>query len=143
MAYRIRKVDGFEYRAELRTLHDATFGDEAPMPRFAKGDWWIVTYMGEPVAFAGMEPGTLYRRYAYFHRVGVMPAHRGQGLQRKLMRRLELEARAQGYAGLMSDTNSAYSGNNFIRTGWKLFEPKHPWALKSSYYWRKNFRVCL
>jgi hypothetical protein len=31
-----------------------------------------------------------------------------------------------------------HSANNFIRAGYRLFGPKHPWAWPNTLYWRKD-----
>lgn len=118
--------------AVLGALHTLTFpGDAAP-------DWKVdglawITYMGpDPVAFIYCEPqpdGSWY-----FSRVGVMPAARGQGLQRKLMRTMQ---RALKGRILVSTTyNNPPSANNFIREQWMTYLPAHPWGSPDTIYWR-------
>jgi hypothetical protein len=29
------------------------------------------------------------------------------------------------------------SANNFIRAGYRMFQPHHPWAFPNTLYWRK------
>lgn len=138
--YRTREVDGMEEADTLRKLHDECFGDTAPVPNFETGTWYIVTYKGEPVGFLGWERSTYYPTLAYFSRVGVLPLHRGNRLQVRLMRRMEKDARAGGYSGFVSDTSdNTHSANNFIAQGWKLFDPEQKWSWQHTLYWRKDF----
>lgn len=63
------------------------------------------------------------------------------GLQRRLMRVIEAKGRRIGWDSIVSDTtDNPVSANNFIRAGYRLFEPQVPWAWAHSLYWRKNLR---
>ncbi|HJZ20726.1 MAG TPA: GNAT family N-acetyltransferase, partial [Bradyrhizobium sp.] len=74
----------------------------------------------------------------YFSRVGVLASHRGNALQLRLMRAAEAGARGFGWNWLVSDTtDNVASANNFIRAGYRLFQPRHPWAWSNTLYWRK------
>jgi hypothetical protein len=90
------------------------------------------------VAFAGVVPSTHARNSGYFSRVGVLRRHRGRGLQLRLMRVIEARSRRVGWHCIVSDTtNNPVSANNFIRAGYRLYEPDVPWAWSHSLYWRK------
>jgi hypothetical protein len=131
--YRIREVDGAdEVVAEaLAGLHRSTFLDSAPVPAFEQGYWWLAFHGIAAVAFAGVVPSTHVRHAGYFCRVGVLDSHCGQGLQLRLMR--------AGWRSIVSDTTgNVISANNFIRAGYRLFEPAQPWAWANSLYWRRD-----
>ena len=137
---KIRRADPNEDEDTLRSLHDATFAESAPMPDWHEGTWWIAWEGDEPIAFIGFIPSTVYPDMAYFSRVGVMPIHRGKRLQQKLMRVMERKVKRDGYTGMVSDTtDNPSSANNFPPMGWRMFEPKAPWAMASTIYWRKLF----
>ena len=138
--YRIREVDSHDDDvAEILTdLHRLTFLDSASLPEFEDGHWWLAFHEGEPVAFAGVSPSTHVRNAGYFSRVGVLRKHCGHGLQLRLMRAMELRARTNGWNCVISDTtDNVASANNFIRAGYKLYEPRYPWAWSNTLYWRK------
>jgi len=139
--YRIREVDGFDDDVAdlLGDLHRLTFFANAPMPEFDVGHWWLVSDDdGSPVAFAGLAPSTHVRNAGYFCRVGVLPEHRGSSLQVRLMRRMECRTRRNGWCYVVSDTtDNLASANNFIRAGYRLFQPEHPWGWTNTLYWRK------
>jgi hypothetical protein len=51
------------------------------------------------------------------------------GLQLRLMRALESRARRIGCDAVVSDTtDNLVSANNFIRAGYRLYQPPSPWA---------------
>ncbi len=127
--YRIRAVDGQDedVAETLGELHRFTFFDAAPVPEFNRGDWWIAYCETVPVAFAGMVSSTRARNAGYFSRVGVIRNHCGRGLQLRLMRAVESQARRNCWSAVVSDTtDNVASANNFIRAGYRLYQPKHP-----------------
>jgi GNAT superfamily N-acetyltransferase len=138
--YRIREVDGCDDDVMdiLMDLHRLTFFDSAPIPEFGHGHWWLVFHETMPVAFAGVIPSTRDHNAGYFCRVGVLRPHYGQALQLRLMRALESRARRIGWSSVISDTTeNLASANNFIRAGYRLYRPAHPWAYPNTLYWRK------
>jgi hypothetical protein len=55
------------------------------------------------------------------------------------MRALELRARHIGWSSLVSDTtDNLVSANNFIRAGYRLYQPQFPWAYPHTLYWWKS-----
>src|ERR1700730_1485349 len=68
-----------------------------------RGYWWLVGIDWEdPVAFAGMVPMEPFPNIGYLKRAYVLPAHRGHGLQRKLLAVREAKARELGWTLLIS-----------------------------------------
>ncbi len=142
--YRIREIDGCDDDVAdmLSDLHNRTFFENAPVPEFGVGYWWLAIHGDEPVAFAGLVPSTHVRNAGYFCRVGVLRSHRGSSLQLRLMRRMEFRARRNGWCCVVSDTtDNVASANNFIRAGYRLYDPECPWAWTNTLYWRKPI-VC-
>lgn len=141
--YRIRAVDGMDedIAEALSDLHRLTFLDAAPVPDFHLGHWWMAYCGVTPVAFAGMIPSTRARNAGYFSRVGVIRNHCGRGLQLRLMRAVESQARRNQWGTVVSDTTeNIASANNFIRAGYRLYRPKDPWGWPHTLYWRKLMR---
>src|SRR6266436_5979591 len=129
--YRIREVDGRdeEIADVLADLHRLTFFDGAAIPDFDWGHWWLAYCERMPVAFAGVIPSTRACNAGYFSRVGVLSNHCGRGLQLRLMRAVESQARRNRWNAVVSDTtDNLPSANNFIRAGYRLYRPKHPWG---------------
>jgi GNAT superfamily N-acetyltransferase len=137
--YIIRQVDGDECADDLRELQEP-FVPVMPVVDTSDGWWWIAYHKRLPAAYLGVIVSTYYPDTLYFKRVGVLPEHRGNSLQRRLMRVMELFARRRGFIALVSDTTeNPCSANNFISAGgWKLFEPEYPWAFSNTLYWRKD-----
>jgi GNAT superfamily N-acetyltransferase len=141
--YRIHAVDGHdeEIADTLADLHRLTFFDGASMPEFEQGFWWLAFCNTAPVAFAGIVASTCADNAGYFCRVGVLKKHSGRGLQLRLMRALESRARQIGWDAVVSDTtNNLASANNFIRAGYRLYQPPYPWAWSNTLYWYKSLR---
>jgi hypothetical protein len=54
------------------------------------------------------------------------------------MRALEARSRLNGWRAIVSDTTGNLpSANNFIRAGYRLYQPQIPWAWPNTLYWRK------
>jgi GNAT superfamily N-acetyltransferase len=141
--YRIREVDGQDddIAETLAELHHLTFFDGATIPDFDGGYWWLAYRGAMPVAFAGVVLSTRVRNAGYLCRVGVLKEHCGRGLQLRLMRAIEARARRNGWSCVVSDTTgNVRSANNFIRAGYRLYEPQFPWAYPNTLYWRKFVR---
>ena len=125
----------------LADLHRLTFFDGASIPEFDRGHWWLAYHEAVPMAFAGLVPSTHAHNAGYFSRVGVLKKHCGHGLQLRLMRALESRARHNGWSAVVSDTtDNLVSANNFIRAGYRLYQPPTPWAWGNTLYWRKFIR---
>lgn len=138
--YRIREVDAQddEIADTLADLHRLTFFDGAPIPDFDWGYWWLAYHEAMPVAFAGIVPSTHVRNAGYVCRTGVLKEHRGRRLQLRLMRAMESRARRNGWNCMVSDTTqNVASANNFIRAGYRLYQPQYPWAFPETLYWRR------
>lgn len=134
-AYTIRTADADEHDDDIRRIEEA-----CALPRCPYEDvsWWLTFFEGVPIAYLGIMQSILFPRAAYLTRVGVLKEHRGNGLQLRLMRTAERFARRQGFAEIVSDTTeNVPSANNFIRAGYRLFEPPSRWAFQGSQYWRK------
>ena len=143
--YRIREVDASDDEI-ADTIRQFNKDADAHFPELEdyelEGEhcyWWLAYLDKEPVAFAGMVPSVRYAQAGYLKRSGVSAAHRGQGLQLRFFKVRERKARQIGWTMLISETtNTIYSANNFIRAGYKLFEPKERWAFQTSLYWKKE-----
>ncbi len=123
----------------LADLHRLTFFGGASVPEFDLGFWWLAYHEGTPVAFAGIIPSTRAPNAGYFCRVGVLKRHWGNMLQLRLMRAVEWRAKRNGWSSIVSDTtDNLASANNFIRAGYRLYQPQCPWAWVNTLYWRKS-----
>jgi GNAT superfamily N-acetyltransferase len=135
MSYRIRRVEGAaEALAAMHTL-TLPYDDHEP---YDQGWWWIAfDESGEPVGFAGMRPATTAQNSVYFSRCGVLSGHRGQGLQKRLLRARAAYARSLGMSAVITTTfENPPSANNLIRAGFRQYQPEAPWGQPGTCYWR-------
>jgi GNAT superfamily N-acetyltransferase len=154
LSYKIREVDGEDELEELRSLHDECFGGEAPQITdndVINGHWWLVWekewhifapaphWGSHPIAFAGLKQSLRFDNVGYLYRVGVMPAYRGQGLQKRLITVREAKAKRLGYIALVTDTtDNPASANSLINCGFHIHEPYVVWGPNPrTIYWRK------
>ena len=102
------------------------------------GYWWIVyDASGLPSAFAGLVHSVRWIDCGYLCRSGVLPSHRGYGVQKRLIRVRVRQARALGWKWLITDTyQNPASANSLISTGFKMYEPSKPWGADGTLYWR-------
>lgn len=122
----------------LVVMHAETFPDDRE-PDWRAGTWWLALADGEPVGFAGVQPSLQWSDCGYLVRAGVVPAWRGQGLQRGLIRVRERYARTQPWTWLVTATHrNLPSANSLIACGYRLYEPSTPWLAGGSLYWRKR-----
>lgn len=136
--YFIRQVDADDNVFDIEALQDAT---ELPRTPYDTVQWWFAFCGEHPIAYLGLMPSRRMANAAYLVRVGVLKAHRGNGLQLRLMRVAERYARRQGFPVIISDTtDNPPSANNFIRAGYQMFDPPAPWAFPATVYWRKDLR---
>jgi GNAT superfamily N-acetyltransferase len=144
MAITIQKVDGSDQKtiAILRYLQKECLPADV-MLSASQGYWWIAyTDKNIPVGFAGLTRSNSWFDCGYLCRAGVIWEYQGKGIQKRLIRVREAQARKLKWNWLISDTyQNPASANSLISCGFKLFEPTSPWAFKTSLYWRKRL-VC-
>lgn len=131
--YRLRQVD--PHNPLLEDLHRRTLPNDE-FPRWGDSTWWLCWCDGEAVGFCGVR---LRYSMAYLIRAGVLHAHRGQGLQRRMIRVRERAAKREGYHWVYSTTymNPA-SSNSLIRHGYRQYWPNEPWGADGTAYWQKE-----
>lgn len=138
-ALRICEVDGKDetVAALLRYLQLTALPYDIPMETH-EGWWWVAYDQSLPVAFAGLTRSQQVPDGGYLCRAGVLPSHRGQGLQRRLIQVRERKARKLGMKVLVTDTfDNPPSSNNLIRAGFRLHEPLVRYGELGTNYWRK------
>jgi GNAT superfamily N-acetyltransferase len=143
MTYRIRRAAEDE-EATCEALFVRFFpGCLAPSPASV---WWVgVDAADEIVAFASariIDDGS-----CIFNSCGVLREHRGQGLQRRLIRARVSWARRQGcpFAVTYTAADNAASANSLIACGFRQLELDKPWFESCAHcesagfvYWRRG-----
>jgi GNAT superfamily N-acetyltransferase len=136
---KIKRVDIRHPRIqnELSVLQEKCLPYDTPF-NVTQGYWWIVyDSFDNPCAFGGLVRSVRWSNVGYLCRAGVLPSHRGQGVQKRLIRARIRQAKALGWDWLITDTHeNPASSNSLIATGFKLYEPLQPWGAKSTLYWR-------
>lgn len=139
--YVIRAANGKDAGtgALIRDMHDRIFEDTAPQVVTEEGHWWIAWKGKEAAGFAGLRLSKTTPGTGYLHRSGVLPRHRGHGLQVRLIRMREAKARELGQKRMVTDTtDNIASANSLIRAGYRLYRPEGKWAFVESLYWEKE-----
>ena len=132
------------YRIALADLPVAVLAlDEICFPhddRITTADslWWIVWQDKTPVAYAGMrlckDPRNL--GLAFLNRAGVVPGHRGRGLQQRLIRARAAAARRLAVNELVTYvmTYNVASINSLVKCGFRFYVPATKWGGTSAVY---------
>jgi RimJ/RimL family protein N-acetyltransferase len=100
--------------------------------------WWLVWRGKDIVGYAGLRPcqDPKNKGLGFMNRVGVVPAHRGRGLQKRLIRVREAAARALGLKELVTycvPWNCA-SINSLVACGYRFYRPAAKWGGAGSVY---------
>ena len=100
--------------------------------------WWLLENGDELCGYCGMVPYPAYET-AFIYAVGVTAAYRGQGLQRRMMRAMERQARRDGLTRVVTytDESNIWSANNFIRSGYVLYVPPQGHAPGWLNFWKR------
>ena len=132
---KVRQVKFEDYRDVINEIHTDSFEDP---PRLSgDGWWWVAFHDNKPVGFAGLQPSNQWELTGYLYRAALTWEARGLRLQRRLIAARIAKARKLGWHWLVTDTYSnPASANNLIAMGFRLYQPKRPWAAKGSLYWR-------
>ena len=136
---KIKRVDvrHSQIQTELSVLQEKCLPFDTPYDT-NYGYWWIVyDALNSPSAFAGLVSSVRWADCGYLCRAGVLPSHRGRGVQKRLIRVRIRQARALGWKWLITDTyENPASANSLIATGFKMYEPSQPWGATGTLYWR-------
>lgn len=104
--------------------------------------WWVVWRGREPVGYAGLRvcENAQNKGLGFLSRAGVLREHRGRGLQRRLIRAREAEARSLGLTDLVTYVAlwNCPSLNSLVACGYRFYRPADKWGGKESVYLRKR-----
>ena len=141
--YIIRETDGVAAAEVLHYLNAQAPDHFPPLEQrhLERGYWWLVrTWNRAIVGFAGMVPMTPFVDVGFMKRAYVEPAHRGNGLQFKLLRLREAKALEIGWHTLVSEISkdNSHSASNFIKAGFSVCNPEQIWGAPGSIYFVKR-----
>lgn len=140
-AYQINRVDTTAPGVAdvLALLHQICLPHDT-LPDFSVGEWWLAWHHGEPVAFCGLKASEQWCDTGFLSRAGVVPEHRGRGLQKRLIRVRLARARALGWRHAVTYTvDNPPSANSLIACGFRMYHPQNPWCEDRVEYWRISF----
>ncbi|MBR0693698.1 GNAT family N-acetyltransferase [Bradyrhizobium lablabi] len=141
--YLILQVDGLIFSRTIRDLNalDDYFPKLEPR-HFLHGYWWLASFRGAPVAFAGLVPMTPFEGVGYLKRCYVKADHHGHGLQLRMLAAREVKARLLGWTQLVAEcrADNAHCINNFRKAGFERCDPEQRWGQPGSAYWTKSLR---
>jgi L-amino acid N-acyltransferase YncA len=103
---------------------------------------WVVRVGGKAVGYGAMRgcEASVNKGLALLTRAGVIPAWRGMGIQKKLIRLRTRKAKNLGYKTAIAyvmGMNCA-SSNALIGCGFRLYEPANLYAGEKAVYLRKH-----
>lgn len=135
--YHLREVSGGKQRDLILELQRATAPTDDPEDP-SEGYWWLAYHGVQPVAFASIRqlryvPGT-----GFLSRSGVLREHRGNGLQKRLIKARLAKAPKAGWSRVVTYTlwNNPASSNSLISCGFRLYLPETPWVGDDVAYWQ-------
>jgi len=141
MSIVIRKVDNTDPAVQLalRDMDRECLPTDAPADT-SDGVWWVAWKKNVPIGYASLKKSNQGSDVAYYSRAGVLPAFRGKGLQKKMLRVLLRFAKSEGWKWVISDTSkdNVASSNSLITCGFRLYRPATPWSFESALYWHKE-----
>ena len=138
--FSVRKVDGsLETQAALlHWLQLETLSGDTPLTTNV-GWWWILYQDDRPIGFCSLRRSAQWGDTGYLCRAGILVKYRGKGLQKRLIRVRERQAKRLKMNWLITDTyNNPASANSIISCGFKMFTPSKPWGADETCYWRKR-----
>jgi len=106
--------------------------------------WWLVWRGKEAVGYAGLRPCREPHNagLGFLCRVGVLPGHRGRGLQKRLVAAREAAARRLGLSEIVTycvPWNCA-SINSLVACGYRFYRPETKWGGSGAVYLRKGLK---
>jgi GNAT superfamily N-acetyltransferase len=106
-------------------------GDEFQFNR----EWWVILDQGEIVSYCG----SIYSKgICIFNRAWVKKSHRGQGIQRRMIKtRLKAASTFCHIAITYTTLDNFPSANNLIDCGFKLYLPEYSYGGSDKLYFQK------
>lgn len=137
--YSVREVDGAEECEVILSLAKIILPCDDP-PNPVNGYWWLAYYGDVAVGFAGLDYAKTDSDAMFLCLAGVVPEHRGHGLQRALIKARVNKTRRLGKRRAISYTmlNNVGSSNNLIAVGFRMYEPPFKFHGGGVCYWKRE-----
>ena len=125
----------------LNVMQEIVFGEIYVSPDASNDFWWIAF---DREGIAGFCCVTVYdhddgSKTAFLSLAGVLHQSRGQGLQRKMVKKREALAKEHGCYRIISycSRDNIISANNLIKAGYLLYTPEYDWGIENAFYFQK------
>lgn len=114
----------------IEGLDKICFMDEAyesKHPHLKKCKWWLATVDGNPIGYCA---GLILDNNMFLSRAGVLPSHRGFGVQKKLIDTRLRYASRQGLDSVYTYVapDNLASLNSLVARGFRFYEPEWKYA---------------
>lgn len=143
--YTIRRAATDADYGAIRKIHvDLFVGGYKEVPCLDRGTWWVVTVGKDVVGFAGLYRSSIRRGTAYLCRCGVLTAHQGHGLQKRLIRVRLQWLRRNKFRSVVTDTagDNPASANSLLACGFRMYVPAGRWESypikPGSVFWQRR-----
>lgn len=139
--YRIKRARTPTQIAAAKALDRDCFSSDVESAKWDRSVTWIVehTPTAQIIGYACLRFVT-HEKLAYLTRAGISGEHRGQGLQKRLIRVRLAYAKQRGYPAAITYTVRANSRsvNSLIACGFRYYEPPNAWAGREMLYWYRG-----
>jgi GNAT superfamily N-acetyltransferase len=138
--YLIKQVVGPKWDQVIVDLQSQLFPADNPVDS-TSGVWWLAFHKPfmDPVGFANMRESRNDPGVGYLSRAGVLRAHQGRGIQRRLLRARVGHAKRSGWHSVVTTTyDNVPSMRNIIKEGFLPYTPAKHWMAAGTVYWMKR-----
>ena len=139
MKFTVKKVDIRvpSVQTTLLFLQRKILPEDTPYQPDRGHRWVAYAECGKPVAFAGLVRSTRWTDTGYLCRAGVLDGFTGHGIQKRLIKVRQVQAKKLGWNWLITDTtNNPASSNSLISTGFRIYTPANKWSFRNAIYWK-------
>lgn len=135
--YRVMRARKPSHIRAAKRIDRECFRRDVESAKWARSVTWIVVHIptGHIVGYACLRL-VENESLVYLSRAGVTHKHRGNGLQRRLIRVRVAYGRRLGRGAITYTVHAnPKSVNNLIACGFRYYEPQNAWAGRDMLYW--------
>lgn len=130
------------YAEIIGKLNAKIFPGDVPAKIEGEQFWWLAKCDGRPVGFLGLEVLGGKKPLSHIYRGGVLKAHEGHGLYKRMIRACVVRAKLCDASKVITYTmvHNSLSINGLIRCGFRSVDPPFRYAgSKDVCYWEVCF----
>lgn len=138
--YRIQQSTDF---AAIQKLDKRIFPTDDPLEQNPNGTYWLLHHSGRKVGFCALHPLKYEPNICFMARSGILAAHHGRGLQRRMINVRLRHAQAEGFSHALTYAwiHNPPSISNLLKTGFRIYEPANAYAGEDMLYFIKDIRT--